>query len=82
MPTEVAQRLAAAMRQDQDEYALVGESVKSCHRPIEGVVYRLERKGKVGFLVRYVRPDKRDGIYLPELSGQAAVWNWMAWEPK
>lgn len=50
--------------------------------PIEGVVYRVERKGQVDFLAKYVRPDKRDGIYLAEISGQPSVWNWKAWEPK
>jgi hypothetical protein len=49
---------------------------------IEGVVYRVERKGQVDFLAKYVRADKRDGVYLPEISGQPAVWNWKAWEPK
>ena len=44
--------------------------------PIEGVVYRVERKGKVDFLAKYVRPDKVDGCYLPELTGCEAVWNW------
>ena len=48
--------------------------------PIEGVVYRVERtiKGvtKVQFLAKYVRPDKADGCYLPEISGKEAVWNW------
>jgi len=44
--------------------------------PVEGVVYRVERQGKVDFLAKYVRPDKVDGCYLPEISGQEAVWNW------
>lgn len=43
---------------------------------IEGVVYRVERKGEVDFLAKYVRPDKKDGCYLPEVSGQPEVWNW------
>jgi RNA ligase-like protein len=43
---------------------------------IEGAVWRVERKGKVDFLAKYVRPDKADGCYLPEVSGQPAVWNW------
>src|SRR5207302_8562788 len=38
--------------------------------PVEGAVWRVERRGKVDFLGKYVRPDKRDGCYLPELSGQ------------
>jgi RNA ligase-like protein len=49
---------------------------------IEGVMYRVERQGQVDFLAKYVRPDKLDGIYLPEISGRPAVWNWTAWEPK
>jgi hypothetical protein len=36
--------------------------------PIEGYVWRVERKGVVDFLVKYVRPDKVDGLYLPEVS--------------
>jgi RNA ligase len=43
---------------------------------IEGVVYRVERRGIVEFLAKYVRPDKVDGKHLPEISGQSAVWNW------
>jgi hypothetical protein len=31
---------------------------------------------KVDFLAKYVRPDQVDGRYLPELTGQAAVWKW------
>ncbi|MFQ5651069.1 MAG: RNA ligase family protein [bacterium] len=54
----------------------------------EGAVWRVERnqlihpgKGSerrwgVDFLVKYVRPDKVDGHYLPELSGKEPVWNW------
>ena len=56
--------------------------------PVEGAVWRVERNelinaGKNGnrhwivdFLVKYVRPDKRDGAYLPEISGKNSVWNW------
>lgn len=46
-----------------------------CEQP-EGVVYRVERKGKVDFLAKWVRPDKVDGKYLPEISGGEPVWNW------
>lgn len=55
--------------------------------PVEGAVWRVEsgkptgKKGEkrwyVNFLVKYVRPDKEDGKYLPEFSGEEAVWNWM-----
>lgn len=55
--------------------------------PVEGAVWRVERnelvrpnsserRWGVDFLVKYVRPDKVDGFYLPELSGKAAVFNW------
>ena len=43
---------------------------------LEGVVYRVERFGKVDFLAKWVRPDKIDGCYLPEVSGNDPVWNW------
>lgn len=51
----------------------------SCHGaldPVEGAVWRVERKGKVDFLAKYVRPEKKDGCYLPEISGTEAIWNW------
>lgn len=60
-----------------------------CHGaidPIEGAVWRVERdratgkkgdkKRVVDFLVKYVRPDKVDGRYLPNVSGGDVVWNW------
>lgn len=43
---------------------------------IEGVVYRVERHGKVDFLAKYVRPHKVDGKYLESVTGQPNVWNW------
>jgi hypothetical protein len=51
------------------------ERHSGCDEP-EGVVYRVERKGEVDFLAKWVRPDKVDGKYLPEVSGESAVWNW------
>ena len=44
--------------------------------PVEGAVWRVERKGMVDFLGKFVRPEKVDGCYLPELSGMEPVWNW------
>src|SRR5262249_1509410 len=44
--------------------------------PVEGAVWRRERKGEVDFVVKWVRPDKGDGIYLPEISGKPPLWNW------
>ncbi|MCI0334594.1 MAG: hypothetical protein L0228_15360, partial [Planctomycetes bacterium] len=72
MPTPVEDAMRRV--QEQNKHGAID--------PIEGVVYRVERKDTVDFLAKYVRPDKRDGIYLPEISGQPAVWNWKAWEPK
>lgn len=45
---------------------------------VEGAVWRVEREGRVDFLCKYVRPDKKGGIYLPEISGKEAIWNWRA----
>ena len=52
----------------------------------EGAVWRVERdhptgvKGekvrRVDFLAKYVRPNKVDGKYLPNVSGEPEVWNW------
>lgn len=44
--------------------------------PVEGAVWRVERQGKVDFLAKYVRPDKVDGCYLPDIAGCEPVWNW------
>lgn len=54
--------------------------------PAEGAVWRVEtdrptgKKGEkrrvVNFLVKYVRPDKVDGKYLSDVSGNEDVWNW------
>lgn len=56
--------------------------------PVEGAVWRVERnefirpggnerRWLVDFLVKYVRPDKVDGCFLPEVSGKEPVFNWM-----
>lgn len=47
--------------------------------PVEGAVWRLEDRNGVNFLGKYVRPEKLDGTYLPEISGKPAVWNWTAY---
>ena len=56
--------------------------------PVEGAVWRVERdelvepgrggarRRAVDFLVKFVRPNKVDGCYLPEISGLEPVWNW------
>jgi hypothetical protein len=44
---------------------------------VEGAVYRIERKGKVDFLAKWVRPDKIDGKYLNTESHPCEeTWLW------
>lgn len=43
--------------------------------PVEGAVWRVERNGEFDFMAKYVRLEKRDGIYLPDISGQPPLWN-------
>lgn len=42
----------------------------------EGIVYRVERKGVVDFLAKWVKPGKEDGRYLSSVTGAPDVWNW------
>ncbi|HEX8699564.1 MAG TPA: RNA ligase family protein [Myxococcaceae bacterium] len=48
--------------------------------PVEGAIWRMERRTGAGmrveFLTKYVRTDKVDGSLLPENTGRPAVWNW------
>lgn len=44
--------------------------------PVEGAVWRVEREGSVDFLAKWVRQDKADGCFLPEVSKQPEIWNW------
>lgn len=43
--------------------------------PVEGAIWRIERKGEVDFLTKFVRHDKEDGKYFPEKTGGETVWN-------
>lgn len=43
--------------------------------PVEGAIWRVERKGEVDFLAKYVRHDKEDGKYFPEKTGGETIWN-------
>lgn len=49
---------------------------------VEGLVYRVERRNEVDFLAKWVRPDKIDGKYLPDVTGAEPIWNWLPewWE--
>jgi hypothetical protein len=44
--------------------------------PVEGAVWRVERKGVFDFIAKWVRPDKQDGKYLTDLTGHPEVWHW------
>lgn len=59
-----------------DAMLLVATSRHAAMDPVEGVVYRCERKSSVDFLAKYVRPDKVDGCYLPEVSGGEPIWHY------
>ncbi len=56
--------------------SFIATSAHGALDPVEGAVWRVERRGEVDFLAKYVRPDKVDGVYLPEQSGGEPVWNW------
>ena len=58
--------------------ALHGSGAHGCDE-IEGAVWRVERKGEFDFIVKWVKPDKIDGKYLPDVTGSLSdvpVWNW------
>ncbi len=44
--------------------------------PVEGAVWRVERKGEFDFMAKWVRPDKVDGKYLETISGKPPIWHW------
>ena len=62
---------------DQMQAVLAQGSGHGALDPVEGAVWRVERRGVVDFLAKWVRPDKVDGRYLPEVSGVDPVWNWV-----
>jgi hypothetical protein len=43
--------------------------------PVEGVIYRIERRGEVDFLTKFVHHDKVDGKYFPENNNGVITWN-------
>lgn len=44
--------------------------------PVEGAIWRVERKEKVDFLAKFVHHHKQDGKYFPEKTGKETIWNW------
>ena len=43
---------------------------------VEGAVWRVERRSEFDFMAKWVRPEKVDGKYLPEISGKPEIWLW------
>lgn len=59
-----------------DVVLLMGSGGHGAIDKVEGAVWRVERKGKVDFLTKFVHHDKEDGKYLPEKNGTGAeIWN-------
>lgn len=57
--------------------ALLGErGHHGAQEHAEGVVYRMERKGKVDWLGKYVRASHVPGKYFAINPGEVDVWNW------
>lgn len=52
----------------------IDHPVKCLEKP-EGAVWRVERKGKVDFLAKFVRPDHVPGKYIPGLKGTETILN-------
>lgn len=58
-----------------DMLALLGErGHHGAQEPAEGAVWRVERAEKFDFAAKYVRPEKIDGKYLPDISGGEPIW--------
>lgn len=55
--------------------ALLGQGTHGAIDPVEGLIYRIEHKGEVDFLTKYVRHDKEDGKYFPENYNGVITWN-------
>jgi hypothetical protein len=54
---------------------LVKQSAHGAIDPVEGVIYRVERKGAVDFLAKFVQHHKQDGKYSAENNEGRTVWN-------
>lgn len=60
----------------EDAMAKLGQGFHGAIDEVEGAVWRVERNGEFDFMAKFVRPDKQDGKYLPEISMQPEIWNW------
>lgn len=44
--------------------------------PVEGAVWRVERKGNFDFIAKYVRPEKVDGLYMQDCKCDESKYIW------
>lgn len=78
-------RIIAIGNQHQPVESIIGRLTVKTNYPInaknepgnipEGLIYRVERLGKLIFLAKYVRHDFEPGAYLPEMKGGEPIWN-------
>lgn len=59
----------------EDAMARLGNGKHGAIDKVEGVIYRVERNGKVDFLTKHVRHDKENGIYFPEQNNGVLITN-------
>lgn len=61
-----------------DMLAMLEPSGHGALEYVEGAIWRMERKGVVDFLGKYVRPEKVDGKYLNGVDGieREPIYNW------
>ncbi|MDA9003883.1 RNA ligase family protein [bacterium] len=59
-----------------DAISILGDGYHGAIDRAEGLVWRLERNGRVLFKAKYVSPEKVDGCLLTEVTGNPSVWNW------
>jgi hypothetical protein len=55
--------------------AIVQSSGHGAIDPVEGAIWRVERKGEVDFLTKFVQHDKEDGKYLEENNNGYSIFN-------
>lgn len=73
-PVEYALRSLDILTQDgRPQYGYHGAL-----ETVEGAVWRVEREGRVDFLAKFVRHEKIDGKYLPNISNAEPIWYWNA----
>ena len=60
----------------EDALAKLDPKAHGATEEVEGAVWRVERDGKFDFIAKFVKHEKVDGKYLPEISGNPSIWHW------